>query len=93
MHFLEQRKAIKKFLAMNRQKVYCQACGDDLTNLGGLITENKKIYCGDVSWCLEKGLIEGTDVFGADFFNSYETQRLIQEGYLIFFHKPKDNLT
>jgi phage host-nuclease inhibitor protein Gam len=83
MFFLKRKEKFQEVIPF-----YCQECGDELTNRGGLITENKKIYCGSVPWCIEKGLAKEINLdIGVDFSNSIDVQEAIKKGDLIFFNK------
>jgi len=88
MSFFRIREETKSLLKVPKQKVYCQTCGYNLTNIGALITDYGEAYCHDVVQCLEKGLFS-RDIFSfaSDFFNPKEMQEGIREGKLVYFGK------
>ena len=77
------------FNKKEKQKVYCQTCGEDLTKQGGYISNEGGIYC-------QGGFLRNFDCGGIamtksnhnlsfDYADSKEVQRWIEEGKLIHF--------
>lgn len=38
-------KRAAQYLGMRKDSAYCQLCGDNLTETGGMVTSTRKIYC------------------------------------------------
>ena len=75
---------IKKYLAFSSEtasetRLYCQSCGNDLTNQGGDVSGSGKIYCHgyreDGGRCVTDALFKGVES-GSMFFNFYEAAKL-----------------
>lgn len=81
------------FGLFKRARVYCQNCGTDLTDKGGDIANNGKIYCNGYIG----GFIRHIDIdllvhpeeetIIADYKNPKQVQREIREGTLTHFEK------
>ena len=37
------------YFKKEQAEVYCQGCGDDVTSVGGNVTNDGKIYCGELT--------------------------------------------
>jgi hypothetical protein len=81
-HF--EKKKIEAFFGLKKQRIYCRTCGDDLTEIGALITEEGETYCHDFLPCLEKGLLQGENKFipELDFVSFRDIQEEIKKGVL-----------
>lgn len=38
-------KRAAQYLGLRKDSTYCQLCGDNLTETGGMVTSTRKIYC------------------------------------------------
>lgn len=81
------------FRLFDRKKfqVYCQTCGRDLTNTGGYVGDNSKIYCGVTEKdgsallpCFAEALLKYSAVV-AQYKNSKQIQKDIRERRLTHF--------
>lgn len=66
-----------------KQEVYCQACGKELTDEGGDVTNTKKIYCngykpGTLMRCIERDMIENPAP-GVVVIGNYQTPKQVQK--------------
>jgi len=84
---------IGKYFSRESQDVYCQDCGDNLTNRGGDISGSGRIYChGIVSpkQCVFSAVFngkEGQKGMAFNYASPKQIQRAIRKGELIQFGK------
>ena len=84
--------SVKKYFTREQQGVYCQNCGNELTEKGGDVTNSGRIYChgraGVETSCLIPAMFNGKEqgiVFG-NFYEPAQVQKAIRRGELIQFN-------
>ncbi len=72
------------FEKLFKRKVYCQNCGNDITDLGGWYVPYKsEIFCNKDETCL-LGITKSPSI---EYKNSREVQKDIKDGKLIHYNK------
>ncbi len=84
--------SIKRYFLPEKQQVYCQNCEKELTDVGGDITNSKKIYChgaeGVQTACGLKALFNGREMTQAlvmYFYTPAQVQKAIRKKELTTF--------
>lgn len=83
--------SIKRYFSREQQEVYCQSCGNELTERGGDVTSSRKIYChgdnGIHSACGVSAAFSGqeTEMLSMNFYEPAEVQRAIMKNELTQF--------
>ena len=71
-----------------KQEVYCQICGEDLTNTGGMINNSGAILCqstmGPLLNCIQKYSFQSEEgFFFGNYYSSKKVQKQIRKGRLV----------
>ncbi len=83
--------SIRRYFSREQQDVYCQSCGNELTEKGGDVTGSGKIYChgynGVPFACGIKAMFSGqeTEMMVMNFHEPAEVQRAIRKKELTKF--------
>ncbi|MFH1332066.1 MAG: hypothetical protein ABIH63_02160 [archaeon] len=79
-------------------RVYCQACGNELTGLGGVVSASGNLYCCDNFFnmngahaCFDKEIVDIIErrapkkAMGFHYFEPKQVQEKVREGVLVNF--------
>lgn len=82
---------IRKYFPQEKCDVYCQKCGNQLTDFGGDVTDSGRIYChgyeGVQTSCAIRALFNGqeTGIAITNFYGPAKVQRAIRKRELTQF--------
>ncbi len=84
------------FKRREAQRVYCQNCGKDITDRGGDVTSNDRVYCHGYKSlgvrCIDEALIKGHfDFLFANYLSPQQVQRAIRKGKLTYFNPLEES--
>jgi hypothetical protein len=90
---------MRLFKKKEKIEVYCQDCGKDLTNIGGDIANNKKIYCNTSNRypfrCIDNYLLKNPDegILIANYSKPEEIQKAIRKRKLVHYNKLEKSVS
>lgn len=71
------------FLGLFRIDIYCQNCGKDITNEGGFVSDDGKIFCHINRSCLDE--VINYNELSIEYETAREVQKDIKYGRLIHY--------
>ncbi len=86
---------IKKYISPEIQEVYCQNCGNELTNSGADVSSDGKVYCHgyDIPNCAIMNTFRSGNMTFAEYYErSADVQKLIRKGKLTHHGKLEEKL-